>query len=272
MDDPLVSRFKDLIRSHAASRDVHDVDSDAGFANRRGAVSDAFVQREVDRVSLHARSLVPLLAKVGRARAVLDYGCGTGGSTLALALARPLAPERVVGVDVNAAAIEAARVRAASYGLDRPAVELHAVDGGPLRFRDGEFDLAVTVSVLEFITREEDRRRVVAELARVVRPGGHLFIATPRPWIREYHSRRWLGDLRREPGFPWSSATRQLRRWLPGWELLPLHDELARVARGTRLGRVSDVSLVRRALPYATRWSKLLLRRPGPAPSAAVTH
>ena len=249
-----------LLRDHAASRDIHDEGSDRGFASGKGEASAAFIQREIDRVATHERSLVPLLAKVGRAPHILDFGCGTGGTTLALATSLALAPTLVVGVDVNPSVIEAAKVRAASFGLAAPAVELRAIAPGRLPFDDASFDLAVTVSVLEFITDPIGRRHAVEELARVLRPRGYLFIATPRPWLREYHSGRWLGDVVRAPGSPWSSPTRQLRSWLPGWELQSLGDELAGIA-GAKARPFVKVGAAR-VLPYLTRWQKLLLRKP----------
>ena len=260
MDEPWRSQFVDLLQDGAASRDIHDAGTEAGYANEHGVADSAFIRRELERVALHTRSLVPLLAKVGHADSILDFGCGTGGTTLALATSLSLSPSRIVGVDLNARAIEAAKVRAASFKLVLPRIELRATEPGPLPFADASFDLAVTVSVLEFITDPANRRDVVQDLARVVRPGGFLFIATPRPWLREYHSGRWLGDMIRREGVPWSSPARQLRGWLAGWQALPLGDELAGIA-GARIQPLARLGAAR-VLPYVTRWQKLLLRKP----------
>lgn len=260
MDEPWRTQFRELIENHAASQDVHDAATTNHYASARGVASEAFIRREIERVATHTRSLIPLLAKVGRASQILDFGCGTGGTTLALATSLALDPRRVVGIDANARAIEAAQVRAASFRLARPTVELAHVEPGPLPFATGEFDLAVTVSVLEFITDVAGRRAAVQELARVVKPGGFLFIATPRPFLREYHSGRWLGDLLRQAGSPWSSPARQLLSWLPGWERLPIADELASVA-GPKLQPLVKLGAAR-VVPYLNRWHKLLLRKP----------
>src|ERR1700759_2939446 len=117
MSEPYRSRLEQLVRAGAASRDVHDATTSDGFANSRGHATDAFVSRELGRVDSHLRRLLPVLERrVVRARRILDFGCGTGGPSVALALSR-LKPEQVIGVDAGAAALEAAAVRAAGYGL-----------------------------------------------------------------------------------------------------------------------------------------------------------
>ena len=264
MHEPYLSEFKRLIRAGAASIDVHDAGSAAHYATDDHSADEEYVVREVERVDLHQRSLTPLLEKaVGTAARILDFGCGTGGTTVALALSR-LEPVRVVGVDANPRAVEAARVRAAGYDLVPPAVEFqHVVAGQPLPFDDNSFDLVVTVSVLEFITDAAQRERAVAELRRVVRPGGFLYISTPRLGLRQYHSRRLLGDFRHQDGMPWSSSFRQTAQWGDGWERVPLSYQVEQLAQ--RVPWVPRTVIERGigwALPYAARWQKILLHRP----------
>jgi SAM-dependent methyltransferase len=264
VDEPFLSEFKQLIRAHAASRDVHD-GSDVGFAALHGDVDDAFVAREIERVRTHQRSLLPLLEPtIGRVGSVLDFGCGTGGTTVALALSDDLGASSVIGVDANPRAVDAAVVRAAGHRVGARCSFRAVPAGDELPFDDASFDLVVTVSVLEFITDTDARQRAVEELARVTRPGGHLFVATPRPWLREYHSDRWLGDLRIQPGFPWSSRGAQLRGWLPGWTSIDLGDALAAVvaSRRPRIGRIARLPAIARVLPHLGRWQKLLFGKP----------
>lgn len=259
--EPYRSQFVTMLRSHAASRDIHDGE-ETDLADDTSPVSEDFIRRELDRADMHRRRLIPLLTKVGRADRILDFGCGSGGTTVALALSESLAPSEVIGIDANPRTIPAARLRAEACGAGTIA-HFRAIELGRLPFADGEFDLAVAVSVLEFITDSAHRRRAVEDLGRVVRPGGFVFIATPRPSLREYHTRRWLGDLRQSPSCPWSSTARRIRSWLPGWELLPLGGELASLARESPLvGLIGRASCVQALLPWATRWNKLLLRRP----------
>jgi SAM-dependent methyltransferase len=262
--EPHLTEFKRLIRGGAASIDVHDARSGAHFATDDDAADEEYVTREVERVALHQRSLAPLLEEaVGTADRILDFGCGTGGTTVALALSR-LGASRVVGVDANARAVEAARVRAAGYDLTPPRVELqHVAAGQPLPFADDSFDLVVTVSVLEFITDAGQRNRAVSELRRVVRPGGFLYISTPRLGLRQYHSGKLLGDFVHEDGMPWSSSFRETAHWGDGWERVPLHYQVDQLAQ--RVPWVPRPVLERGlgwVLPYAARWQKILLHRP----------
>jgi SAM-dependent methyltransferase len=56
------------------------------------------------------------------------------------------------------------------------ASDVHLVSGKRLPFADGEFDCVAVVDMLEHV---EDERAFVAELARVLRPGGRLVVNTP---------------------------------------------------------------------------------------------
>lgn len=265
MREPYRSRFERMIRDGAASQDVHDSRGTAGFAIRDGAVDERYLAREVGRAESHQRTLTPLLeALVGRAARILDFGCGTGGTTVALARSS-LGAAEVIGVDANPAALEAARVRAEAYDLGPPRLRFEVTTPGePLPFADGSFDLVATVSVMEFISRAADRDAVVDDLRRLVAPGGYLYIATPWPRLREHHSRFWLGDVRRTDGIPWASPPWRTARWGRGWERISVGEHLAeRLAR--RLPGVPPRWIARTVgplLPYAATWQKLLFRRP----------
>jgi SAM-dependent methyltransferase len=262
MAEPYRSRFIELIRDGGATRDVHLAAGDDETAALPGEVDDRYVARELERVALHQRSLTPLLeTTVGRAARVLDFGCGTGGTTVALALSA-LAPSRVVGVDANPWSVAAAEVRARGHGL-ADAGFVHTAAGDELPFADGSFDLVTAVSVLEFIPDAAARDATVERLRRLVAPGGHLYIATPWPRVREHHSRRWLADLRREPGWAWSSPPWQVERWGRGWEPRSLSSQLAEVVR-RRAPAIPPRLLAALApiLPTLSAWQKRLWRRP----------
>lgn len=101
-------------------------------------------------------------------QALLDLGCGNGLLTLDLARAVGDAG-RVVGVDPSAAMLDSARGRCAGRGT----VDLRQGDAGALPLEDQEVDGAVSVQVFEYIA---DLSGALAELARVLRPGGRLVI------------------------------------------------------------------------------------------------
>jgi ubiquinone/menaquinone biosynthesis C-methylase UbiE len=90
---------------------------------------------------------------------------GTGAGALALALA-PVVRE-VVGLDPVPELLELARKRTA------PNTEFVEGDGTALPFADDDFDLAGTHRTLHHVARPD---RIVAELARVTRPGGHVVV------------------------------------------------------------------------------------------------
>lgn len=92
----------------------------------------------------------------------IDVGCGNGASS-ALLLDR-CAPAMVEGIDPSPAQLDYARRRLAG----RP-VALHQGSAMELPFPDAGFDAAMMALVLFFVP---EPARGVAEMARVVRPGG----------------------------------------------------------------------------------------------------
>jgi SAM-dependent methyltransferase len=135
---------------------VDDVRSRFGATAARVA---EHAEAQVEQVREQLRAFV---APNGDERAV---DVGTGAGTLALALA-PMVRE-VVGVDVVPELLEAAR-RAAP-----PNVSFIEADATRLPFDNGSFDLTCCRRTLHHIARPE---LVVAELARVTRPGAVVFV------------------------------------------------------------------------------------------------
>jgi SAM-dependent methyltransferase len=119
----------------------------------------AHAQRQVEDVREQLRSFV---SPTGDERAV---DVGTGAGTLALALA-PLVRE-VVGVDLVPELIEAARRGAPAN------VSFVEGDATRLPFVLGEFDLACSRRTIHHLARPE---LAIAELVRVTRPGGRVFV------------------------------------------------------------------------------------------------
>jgi demethylmenaquinone methyltransferase/2-methoxy-6-polyprenyl-1,4-benzoquinol methylase len=109
-------------------------------------------------------------AQVGPGDAALDVCCGTGD--LALALARRVGSDgRVVGCDFSEPMLELARRKAAREGA--VGVEFEWADALQLPYEDGSFD-AVTVGF--GVRNLADVDRGLAEMARVLRPGGRVAI------------------------------------------------------------------------------------------------
>lgn len=137
---------------------------------------DAFSERYEDRrhhgyhVFLDEME-VRLLEPYVRGRRVLEAGCGTG---LILERLRPIAAS-VVGADLSAGMLEKARARG------HEVVQASVTD---MPFEDASFDTVCSFKVLAHV---EDAAGALREMARVVKPGGHL--------VLEYYNRHSLRYL-----------------------------------------------------------------------------
>jgi SAM-dependent methyltransferase len=112
-----------------------------------------------------------------RARRVMDLGCGAGDS---VDLFRSVDPGvSWVGVDIEDSPEVAGRTRADA--------DFVTFDGRSLPFDGASFDLVYCKQVLEHV---EHPRELLAEVARVLRPGGHLAGSTSQ--LEAFHSRSTL--------------------------------------------------------------------------------
>jgi demethylmenaquinone methyltransferase/2-methoxy-6-polyprenyl-1,4-benzoquinol methylase len=133
------------------------------------------------------------LARVGPGSRVLDVATGTGD--LALELARRVSPGgEVVGSDFAEGMLDRARRKAAADGADvRPRFEW--ADAMALPYAEGCFDAAtVGFGVRNF----EDLARGLAEMVRVVRPGGRVVVlemTTPTRAPLSHFYRLWFDAI-----------------------------------------------------------------------------
>lgn len=156
------------------------------------------------------------------ARAVLEFGCGTGRFARRL-LRRHLGPEaRYVGVDSSATMVALARARLAPWA---PRATVLQTDGSMrLPFADRAFDRFVATYVCDLLS-EADIRALVAEAARVLVPEGRLCVAgltvgrgpvsrlTTRLWQRIHAARpALLGGCRPVEMVPYLAGWRVERR------------------------------------------------------------
>jgi SAM-dependent methyltransferase len=102
---------------------------------------------------------------------VVDIGSGAG--TDLLLAARRVGPQgRAIGVDMTDAMRRRAIEGARRCGLDN--VEIRSGDATRLPVGDGDADVVISNGVLNLVPEKE---RAVAEIARVLRPGGRVQIA-----------------------------------------------------------------------------------------------
>ena len=110
-------------------------------------------------------------ASVQPGQRLLDVGCGTG--VVAITAARRGA--RVSAIDLTPELLDRARENAATAGVH---VEWHEGDAEKLPFEDGEFDVVLSQFAHIFAPRPEV---VMAEMLRVLKPGGTLAFSTWPP-------------------------------------------------------------------------------------------
>lgn len=115
-------------------------------------------------------AVIGLIGEVG-GRRVLDAGCGSGPLSAALVAQGAL----VTGFDASPEMVELARRR---LGDD---ADLQVADlSRPLPFADDSFDTAVASLVLHYL---QDWSAPLAELRRVLRPGGRLVLSVNHPLV-----------------------------------------------------------------------------------------
>lgn len=158
-------------------------------------------------------------------RRVLEMGVGTG-----LALPRYAPGKRVVGIDLSADMLARARARAVERRI--PTVEaLHEMDAEATDFADAEFDIAVAMFVASVVPHP---RRLITEMRRVVRPGGHILFVNhfaaergPRWWVEHAlapasRALGWHPDFRFEALFAPGELAEATVRPMPPFGLFTL--------------------------------------------------
>ena len=115
---------------------------------------------------------------VSRGARILDAGCGTGLLTLALVRAVGF-PVSITALDLSSTSIEAARKAPADSRGRKRDVTFAQGNLLSLPFADESLDLVVTSGALEYVPLSDG----LAEIARVMAPGGHLLHLPCRPSV-----------------------------------------------------------------------------------------
>ncbi|MCB8875049.1 class I SAM-dependent methyltransferase [Acidisoma silvae] len=166
-------------------------------------------------VSSSARRKTVRLVNSLPGRDVLEVGVGTG-----LALPLYTTQKRVTGIDLSSEMLAIARQRTAKLSLSHVA-GLHEMDAEATGFPDHSFDIAAAMFVASVVPHP---KRLIAEMRRLVRPGGHLlfvnhFIAQtgPRRWVEQAmapasHALGWHPDFAMEALFTPAEKNRAIIR------------------------------------------------------------
>ena len=184
-----------------------DLAAVAAVLEERRRRSQEFFDRHARQWDELARTLLPLpeyrhrlLALVPEGARVLEIGIGTGGLLTELAIRA----SSVIGVDHSPAMLEEARRRLANRGVS--GVELRLGEMTHLPLSDASVGCVVANMVLHHAA---DPATVLAEIMRVLAPGGMLLLADlarhEREAAREQLADQWLGFEERE-----------LAEWLKG--------------------------------------------------------
>ncbi|WP_143832031.1 bifunctional 2-polyprenyl-6-hydroxyphenol methylase/3-demethylubiquinol 3-O-methyltransferase UbiG [Nocardiopsis sp. CNR-923] len=165
---------------------------------------------------------------------LLDLGCGDGAYTVELARGYV----RVDAVDVEPESLSEFGERIAGTELEHR-VGVHKMSAESLAFEANSFDRVTAFEVLEHL---EDLESGLAEVRRVLRPGGAFSLTTPNRWFPfETHGVLW-GERRL------SALTAPFLPWVR-----PLHDRMsdARAFSTQEMGRLLRAAGLRvRAISY----------------------
>jgi ubiquinone/menaquinone biosynthesis C-methylase UbiE len=147
----------------------------AGYYQRREAAGVArryslFQRGSLFRMQRFERDVLAALARhrltdLGGYR-VLDVGCGDAGFLRRL-VSWGADPTKLAGVDLLEDRVAAARRIA-------PCLDVRQADASALPFDDASFDLVFQLTVFTSILDDAMRQAVAREMARVLRPGGHV--------------------------------------------------------------------------------------------------
>jgi len=149
--------------------------------------------KDVSPIDEAERLALPLLSQLNGATypLVLDVATGTGRLPLAL-LRQPDFAGRVIGTDLSARMLAEAYRKAAWF---RSQVDFVRQPADQLAFADETFDAVTCLEALEFMPNP---RKAIAEMVRVLKPGGILLVSNRVGWEARFLPGRCCGRGRME--------------------------------------------------------------------------
>jgi arsenite methyltransferase len=152
-------------------RDKHAFPVGRSFAESVGYPPELLADLPPDSVDAFAGvSNVSVAASILAGCAVLDLGCGAGLDSL-IAARRVGSAGHVIGIDFSPSMLARGQRAAVTLGLD---VAYMRADAERLPLRSGSIDIALVNGIFNL---NPDREAIFAELGRIVRPGGDVYVA-----------------------------------------------------------------------------------------------
>jgi SAM-dependent methyltransferase len=132
------------------------------------------LEKPADGAVEYAVTVAALERHLTRESAILDIGGGPGRYAIALADRG----HRVTLADLSPDLLVIAREKVRAARAEDRVTEIVEADACDLsRWETGSFDAALSLGPFYHLTEEPEREAAARELARVVRPGGHVFVA-----------------------------------------------------------------------------------------------
>jgi 2-polyprenyl-3-methyl-5-hydroxy-6-metoxy-1,4-benzoquinol methylase len=194
-----------LLTAQLRAQDVHDGVQDVAQDRGRDGVQDGAQDRGQDGAQLRAQPKVDVQGQAtgqaqGKAHdgqvdangadgaviegAVLDIGCGTGLTGLAL---HALGVHTIDGLDLSEASLTAAQSRGIYRSLQR-----HNFNESALPFADNSYRAAECIGVLSYA---HDPRALIVDACRVVQPGGCVVFSQRNDLWDQHNLAEVLNDL-----------------------------------------------------------------------------
>lgn len=198
---------------------------------------------------------------------ILDYGCGSGSSTLALSRLFPNAT--IVGMDFVGKYLNLARLRMQHYGLNN--AQFYQVPSSGSFSNYGDFDFVFLNAVYEHLLPAE-RPVVLESVWRALKPGGSLILnQTPHRWFPiETHTSalplinylpaslaRWAQIKLSKRSFGVETWDQMLRRGIRGATVGEIVGNIKRVDRGARLLKPFRISRSWAGIWYAAKRQRM---------------
>mgnify|MGYP002785202014 CR=1 FL=1 len=235
-DDKLREEFQTLYEARA--RNYWAADFKKAWAKFQRGVSQ----------ELELADLVSRWVDLKGAR-VLVIGSNMGSEAIAYALRGA----QVVGIDLDEPVVNMSKTLAQRYGVN---IDVQALDAANTPFPDGSFDYISCAQVLEHLPPEQ-QPRLLAEIWRLCKPGGHFWLDTPNQLsFKDHHDTglpmiHWLPRSIKVPLAKWLDRAVPTDEPAFGFKPVYLHYYMGYFGLKRALSRLGRYEILSRYRGYA---------------------